>query len=131
MCHTGMNSSGCAYDFNGKVECGEIWDRYRTLDEKKPNSGLAYSLFNLRALVYTAHIIDNNRNRKELACCPQPSQEDQAMREALLQALHFYGKYYILYPVGTPAHIAYDPYRGQQPLPEGLAEFLVARRLTR
>jgi hypothetical protein len=135
-----------------------MWDRYRTLDAKKPNSGLAYSLFNLRALVFTAHIVDVNHDYitsllSSTTSSPLKdaeekfesshddvnsanfSQESKQLigaptcmayaENAILQALHFYGKYYILYPVNTPARISYAPYRDQQPLYEGLAEFLV------
>jgi hypothetical protein len=137
------------------VESGEIWDRYRTLDLTNPNSGLGYSLFNLQALVYTAHVVDSNpdvcnallhssptspllaveeklensndkvRPRSLLASPEAPTSCLAYADKAILQALHFYGKYYILYPVGTPAQITYAPYQGQRPVYEGLAEFLV------
>ena len=149
-----------SYSFNGRVESGEIWDRYRTLDLKNPDSGLAYCLFNLRALVFTAHVVESNHIECEQLFpsasspllsieekvenswlhdqagsssshpphCESPTDSYMAYGDnAILQALHFYGKYYILYPVGTPADIQYAPYQGQQPVYADLAEFLVAR----
>lgn len=155
------------------MESGEIWDRYRTLDVRNPNSGLAYCLFSLRALIFTAHVVDSNssvhnahlspsspscspllghiveakletehsnpatdthththayrpRTKSVRASSHTPHTRCMASSEkALLQALHFYGKYYILYPVGTVAQIKYAPYQGQQPLFEDLAEFLI------
>lgn len=131
--------------FSGNVEDGEVWDRSVTFNRDTQDAGLIHCLLNLRALVFTAHIVDINQVAHHKSACnvfpPLVIEEKSDWCEkqkithscmllaerAILQALHFYGKYYILYPVGSEAHISYNPYRGDHPVYEGLAEFIIGR----
>ena len=142
---SGCNRAGQRFSYDGRAESGEIFDRCRTLsarDEGKPRPcGMHYCLFNLRALVYTAHIwdcnveylrslMDVNVQARMMRCCD----------DAILAALQFYGRYYVDYPTGGAEEgegdgggkeetkcITYAPYAEQRPDYENLPAFLLGR----
>jgi hypothetical protein len=154
MFRSGCNGNGEAFSFDCLARSGEIFDRYRTLSaqdegQDKPPCGMHYCLFNLRALVYTAHLCDCNADR----CLFQSAQLLWGCCDgALLQALHFYGPYFTDFPPREPGSDAgggccegkqpgdggptqrrgirvdesYAPYRNQRPDYENLSAFLLA-----
>jgi hypothetical protein len=110
---------------NKNVRTGEIWDRYRHIVCGHPENhaleqrgcGFSYSMFNLHALVLTAHILTANG-------VPQPA----AVSDSILNALRFYGGFYEQIAVGSSADdVITDPiYHRETPGPDDFGAFLVA-----
>ena len=117
----GQNSKGELYSYGGVAEDGEIFDRFRSRCEDKPPCGLHYSLFSLRALIFTAHLIVVNNIHPPDKNCPY-----EQSCSALKKALHYYGNFFIEFPACTPSCITEEPYQGQQLDEHGLAAYLVA-----
>jgi len=110
---------------NKNVRTGEIWDRYRHIACGHPENralelrgcGFSYSVFNLHALVLTAHILAANG-------MPQPA----TVNDSLLNALRFYGGFYEQIAVGSdPDDAITDPvYHREVPGPDDFGAFVVA-----
>lgn len=110
---------------NKNVRTGEIWDRYRHITCGHPENhalemrgcGFSYAMFNLHALVLTAHMLAANG-------MPQPA----TVNDSLLNALRFYGSFYEQVPVGSAADDGItDPvYHREVPGPDDFGAFLVA-----
>jgi hypothetical protein len=136
---------GKSYSYDGIVETGEIWDRYRTLVKPQltkklklsTGTGLHYCMLNLRGLVYTGkeqsdyHIERINplwRRVAHVARMMKRGPHEEFLHHnnhAILSALKFYAQYYIQYPIGTEARIEYEPYYRQQLGCESMIEFLI------
>jgi hypothetical protein len=121
MFREGRNSKGELFSFGGVAEDGEFFDRFRSRCEDKPPCGLHYSLFSMRAMVYTAHLVIVNN-----LSSPDKTNPYDLSCHALKKALHYYGNFFIQFPACTPSCITAEPYREQQLDEHALAAYLVA-----
>lgn len=96
------------------VATGEIWDRYR--HATPGHHGLAYSLFALSAMMYTAHLATiNGLSYQGKPLIFSSDSRSPASTPSILSSLDFYSKLMLdAVRCEGEGRIAYPPYRGER-----------------